>query len=100
VQQGLQHNMRRFDFLRLIAKCDTLPPRQFFHLGGQTLSMRMRVPSRVNALEQREEVWISPHTDSETVAKAPKVWSDMIEAWEAMLDGMSRRGRKAQEGGA
>lgn len=37
------------------------------------------------------------HTDSETVAKAPKVWSDMIEAWEAMLDGMSRVGEKRRK---
>lgn len=37
------------------------------------------------------------HTDSETVAKAPKVWSDMIEAWEAMLDGMSSEGEKRRK---
>lgn len=69
---------------------------QFFRRGGQTLYMRKRVPSRYKEVEQRESVWISLHTDSETVAKAkaPRIWADMIEAWEAMLDGMSSEGEK------
>ncbi len=69
---------------------------KFFRRGGTTLHMRKRVPSRYKAVEHRESVWISLHTDSETVAKAkaPKVWADMIDAWEAMLDGMSSEGEK------
>jgi integrase len=69
---------------------------QFFRRSGQTLYMRKRVPSRYKDVEQRESVWISLHTDSETVAKAkaPRIWADMIEAWEAMLDGMSSEGEK------
>jgi integrase len=69
---------------------------KLFRRDGQNIYLRKRVPSRYKAVEQRESVWISLHTDSETVAKAkaPMVWADMIEAWEAMLDGMSSEGEK------
>ncbi|SDZ45244.1 hypothetical protein SAMN05444004_11516 [Jannaschia faecimaris] len=46
---------------------------------------------RHRGIELRETVWISLHTDSETVArsKADRAWSQMIEAWEARLVGKS-----------
>jgi integrase len=48
-----------------------------------------RVPKRYAAIETRKTVWISLHTDSESVArqKAPAAWGEMIEAWEARLAG-------------
>ncbi|MDZ4135516.1 MAG: integrase, partial [Paracoccaceae bacterium] len=40
-------------------------------------------------MEPRNYIWLSLHTDSPDIGrqKAPKVWADMIEAWEAKLDG-------------
>ena len=54
-----------------------------------TLYIRKRVPRRYRRVEEREFIWISLHTDSEAVAlqKAPAVWQEMIEAWEAKLAG-------------
>ena len=54
-----------------------------------TLYIRKRVPRRYKRVEEREFVWLSLHTDSETLAlqKAPVVWQEMIEAWEAKLAG-------------
>lgn len=54
-----------------------------------TLYIRRRVPRRYKPVETRELVWISLHTDSETQAmlKAPSVWQELIEAWEAKLVG-------------
>ncbi|MDP2047613.1 MAG: tyrosine-type recombinase/integrase [Cypionkella sp.] len=54
-----------------------------------TLHIRKRVPRRYAAVEEREYVSLSLHTDSEAVAarKAPLVWDHMIEAWEAKLAG-------------
>ena len=51
--------------------------------------LRKRVPRRYAAIEPRADVWISLHTDSESVArqKAPSAWANMIEAWEAKLAG-------------
>jgi len=53
--------------------------------------LRRRVPRRYRGIEPRETVWISLHTDSETVArsKADRAWSQMIQAWEARLAGDS-----------
>lgn len=54
-----------------------------------TLYIRKRVPRRYKPVEGREFIWISLHTDSETHAKlkAPAIWQEMIEAWEAKLAG-------------
>ncbi|WP_353641369.1 tyrosine-type recombinase/integrase [Mesorhizobium sp. WSM2239] len=48
-----------------------------------------RVPKRFETIEPRKVVWISLHTDSESVAcqKAPTAWAHMEEAWEARLAG-------------
>lgn len=56
-----------------------------------SLYIRKRVPRRYKPVEGREFIWISLHTDSETQAmlKAPAVWQEMIEAWEAKLSGAS-----------
>lgn len=56
---------------------------------NKTFHIRKRVPTRYAPVEPRKWVWISLHTDSEAIAKvkAPKVWSNMIEAWEARLAG-------------
>ncbi|ABD56438.1 DUF6538 domain-containing protein [Jannaschia sp. CCS1] len=58
---------------------------------GRTYHLRRRVPRRYRRVEPRGTVWISLHTDSETVArsKADRAWSQMIEAWEARLAGNS-----------
>ncbi|ABD54914.1 DUF6538 domain-containing protein [Jannaschia sp. CCS1] len=58
---------------------------------GRLYHLRRRVPRRYCGVEPRETVWISLHTDSETVAmsKADRAWSQMIEAWEARLAGNS-----------
>ncbi|RMA44106.1 DUF6538 domain-containing protein [Rhodophyticola porphyridii] len=58
---------------------------------GRLYHLRRRVPRRYRGIEPRETVWISLHTDSETVArsKADRAWSQMIEAWEARLAGNS-----------
>ncbi len=54
--------------------------------------IRKRVPVRYSAIEPRSIVHVSLHTDSRTVAalKAPQVWAEMIEAWEAKLEGRDR----------
>lgn len=56
---------------------------------GDTLHIRKRVPKRYHDVEPRQFVWLSLHTDSESIArvKAPKIWADLIEAWEAKLAG-------------
>jgi hypothetical protein len=58
---------------------------------GRLYHLRRRVPRRYRGIEPRETVWISLHTDSETIArsKADRAWSQMIEAWEARLAGNS-----------
>src|SRR6056297_3768148 len=58
---------------------------------GRLYHLRRRVPRRFRGVEPRETVWISLHTDSETIArsKADQAWSQMIEAWEARLAGNS-----------
>lgn len=56
---------------------------------NDTFHLRRRVPRRYRDVEPRDTVWISLHTDSETVAKskADRAWLQMIEAWEARLAG-------------
>jgi len=56
---------------------------------GSTYQLRRRVPQRYRAVEPRGVVWISLHTDSETVArsKADRAWGNLVEAWEARLAG-------------
>ncbi len=56
---------------------------------GSTFHLRRRVPRRYRAVESREAIWISLHTDSETIAKskADRAWLHMIEAWEARRAG-------------
>jgi len=58
-------------------------------LRGSTFQLRRRVPQRYRSVEPREVVWISLHTDSETIArsKAEFAWAQLIEAWEARLAG-------------
>lgn len=57
-----------------------------------TWHIRKRVPVRYASIEPRGIVHISLHTDSRAVAltKAPQVWAEMIEAWEAKLDGFDK----------
>jgi integrase len=56
---------------------------------GSTFQLRRRVPQRYRMVELRAVVWISLHTDSETVArsKADRAWGNLVEAWEARLAG-------------
>lgn len=56
---------------------------------GKTYHLRRRVPRRYHSIESRAIIWISLHTDSETIArsKADKAWSQLTEAWEARLAG-------------
>lgn len=56
---------------------------------GSTFHLRRRVPRRYRQIEARDIVWISLHTDSETLArsKAEGAWRQLIEAWEARLRG-------------
>lgn len=62
-----------------------------FTRRGNTLYIRKRVPTRYQPVEDRAFIWVSLHTDSELVAsqKAPAIWAEMIEAWEAKLAGAS-----------
>ena len=55
------------------------------------LSLYRRVPKRYEAVEPRKFVWVSLHTDSQSVAasKATVAWDLMIEGWEARLAGDS-----------
>jgi hypothetical protein len=66
---------------------------------GSTFHLRRRVPRRYRGIEPRETVWISLHTDSETIAKskADRAWSQMIEAWEARLAGNSADAEAARD---
>ncbi|WP_417600052.1 integrase [Pararhodobacter oceanensis] len=60
-----------------------------FTKRNNILYLRKRVPRRYAMIEPREYVWISLHTDLEDVAKrkAPNIWDEMLEAWEAKLHG-------------
>lgn len=61
---------------------------------GSAFHLRRRVPLRFKEVEPREHVSISLHTDSEKTAreKAAIVWAEMIDAWEAKLDGATTEG--------
>lgn len=63
-------------------------------LRGDSYYIRRRVPHRFAPIEPRGIVQISLFTDSLTVArrKAPEVWAQMIEAWEAKLAGKGAEG--------
>ncbi len=58
---------------------------------GKTLYLYRRVPKRYEAVEPRQFVWVSLHTDSEALAPTKEVtaWANMIEGWEALLAGDS-----------
>ena len=58
---------------------------------GNIYQLVRRVPRRYRSVETREQVWISLHTDSESLArmKAPAAWAEMTQAWEAKLRGDS-----------
>ena len=66
---------------------------------SNTYHLRRRVPARYNEVETRKTIWVSLHTDSESVArrKAEDAWSQLIEAWEAKLAGLSDRALERYE---
>lgn len=70
---------------------------------GRVWHLRKRVPRRYAGVDSREAVYLSLHTDSETVArqKAVLVWQAQLDAWEARLAGdtsdAERRFHAAQE---
>ncbi|WP_406720616.1 integrase [Thioclava litoralis] len=70
-------------------ECDSMAKGLGVTKRGDTFHLRKRVPVRYRDIEGRDTVWISLHTDSESVAKskADRAWSQMIEAWEAKLAG-------------
>ena len=53
--------------------------------------MARRVPARYRDVDSRAYVWVSLHTDSESVAKlkAPQAWQDLVAGWEAKQAGAS-----------
>ena len=69
-----------------------------FKRGGR-YQLRRRVPRRYRSIEPRGTIWVSLHTDSETVArsKADRVWSQLTEAWEARLAGDTAAAEKRYE---
>jgi integrase len=66
---------------------------------NNTIYIKRRVPRRFARVETRPEIWISLHTDAEAHAKAraPLVWQEMIEAWEAKLAGSEADGAERLE---
>lgn len=48
-----------------------------------------RVPKKYKAVDDRAQVWLNLHTDSESEAnrKAPEVWEHQLAIWEAQLAG-------------
>lgn len=56
---------------------------------GNTFHLRKRVPKRYQPVEDRMDIWISLHTDSESIAKqkASIAWQHLVEGWEARLAG-------------
>lgn len=63
-------------------------------LRGGTYQFRKRVPRRYSAVEPMPIIQLALHTDSLSVArqKAPMVWAEMIEGWEAKLVGEDMEG--------
>lgn len=60
-----------------------------------TYHLKRRVPRRYEGVESRNTIWMSLHTDSESIArgKAGRAWAHLTEAWEARLAGDSREAR-------
>jgi integrase len=58
-----------------------------------------RVPVRYSKVEPRSEIWVSLKVDSESLAKqkAPRVWNELVAAWEAKLNGDTADAEKAFE---
>lgn len=58
---------------------------------SRNLYLYQRVPRRYQAVEARKFVWVSLHTDSQSLAgsKAGLAWDQMIAGWEARLAGDS-----------
>lgn len=56
---------------------------------GSTFHLRKRVPVQYQDVEPRKTFYVSLSTDSETVAKrkAPAIWAQQIELWEALQAG-------------
>lgn len=56
---------------------------------NNTYHLRRRVPVRYRAVEPRDSIYVSLHTDSKSVAeqKASLVWQHQLEAWEAKMAG-------------
>ncbi len=56
---------------------------------SSSLYMYRRVPKRYEAVEPRKFVWVSLHTDSQSIAtaKASATWDYLTEGWEARLAG-------------
>jgi integrase len=56
---------------------------------GDTYYLRRRVPRRFKVAEERTLIWVSLKTDSlrDARSRADRVWSQLIEAWEARLAG-------------
>jgi integrase len=61
---------------------------------NRTFHLRRRVPRRYRDVEARDVILISLHTDSESQArtKANAVWQELIEAWEAKIEGATAEG--------
>jgi integrase len=64
---------------------------------GRTWYLVQHVPVRYRDVEPRAEVWRSLKTDSETIArqKAPHIWNDLIDGWEAKKAGNTDDAEKA-----
>lgn len=73
-----------------IGRMKTIEP----FLRNGTYHFRKRVPRRYASVEPIPILQLGLHTDSLEIAriKAPQVWAEMIEAWEAKLDGDSAEG--------
>jgi len=84
----LLHILHHWAVLQKIAISMMIQPMKLTRRES-TLYIRKRVPRRYRLIEEREYLWISLHTDSEAhaIQKAPVVWQEMIEAWEAKLAG-------------
>ncbi|SEN88004.1 Phage integrase family protein [Paracoccus alcaliphilus] len=65
-------------------------------LRGDHYYIRRRVPARYAPVEPRGYVHICLYTDSPKIAahKAPEIWAQMIEGWEAMLEGHDAEGER------
>lgn len=57
---------------------------------GKKWGIYKRIPLRYAGIDSRKHVWLSLHTDSESIAKgkAEAVWQGLIGGWEARLAGL------------